>query len=85
MTQEADNGKKRCAGSKSKKDVKGGGKKIEDGVGDRIDEGLPKGSMEGLMKGWVRKDWVEELIVGLVRESAGRKALKLLRASVTVR
>ena len=31
------------------------------------------------------KDWVEEVIMGLVRGSAGRKALKLLRASVTVR
>ena len=28
VTQEADDGKKRCAGSKSKKGVKGGGKKI---------------------------------------------------------
>ncbi len=48
------------------------------------------------MKGWVKgsvgdlvkesmKDWVEELIVGLVRGSAGWKALKLLCASATVR
>ena len=37
--------------------------------------------MGELVKGLV-KDWVEEL---MVRGSAGRKALKLLRASVTVR
>ena len=43
LTQEADDGKKRCAGSKSKKGAKGGGKKIDDGVGDRIDEGVVEG------------------------------------------
>ena len=43
MTHEADDGKKRCAGSKSKKGVKGGGKKIEDGVGDRINEEVVEG------------------------------------------
>ena len=43
VTQEADDGRKRCTGSKSKKGAKGGGKKIEDGVGDRIGDGLVEG------------------------------------------
>ena len=43
VTQEADDGKRRCAGSKSKKGVKDGDKKIEDGVVDRIGEGVVEG------------------------------------------
>ena len=96
VTQEADDGKTKCAGSKSKKGAKGGGKRLRTGSAIGSVKGLPNGSMEESMKGWVKglmgdsvkrsvKEWVEELIVGLVRGSAGRKALKLLRASVTVR
>ena len=48
VTQEADDGMKRCAGSKSKKGAKGGGKKIEDGVGDRIGERVGEGIYRGL-------------------------------------
>ena len=51
VTQEADDGKKRCAGSKSKKGVKGGGKKIEDGVSDGIGEGVVNGVDERVGEG----------------------------------
>ena len=51
VIQEADDGKKRCAGSKSKKGVKGGGKKIEDGVSDRIGEGVVNGVDERVGEG----------------------------------
>ena len=60
-TQEAYDGKKRCAGLKSKKGVPGGGKmvqKIEDGVSDRIrgvvkgiDGGIDERVSEGIDKG----------------------------------
>ena len=50
VTQEADDGKKRCAGSKSKK---GGGKK-RTGSAMRSVRGLSRGSMEESMKGWVK-------------------------------
>ena len=95
VTQEANDGQKKCAGLKSKKGAKGGGKKIEEGVGDKIGEGFVEGIDGGIDErvgevidgglGESVKDWVEEVLRGLVRGSAGRKALKLLRASVTVR
>ena len=62
VIQEAYDGKKRCAGSKSKKGAKGGGKMvqmIEDGVGDRIggvvegiDERVDEGSDGGFGEGF---------------------------------
>ena len=53
---------------------------IDGGVDERegIDGGLSEGISEGL-------GVIVELIVGLMRGLAGRKALKLLHASVTVR
>ena len=48
VTQEANDGQKKCAGSKSKKGAKGGGKKIEDGVGDKIGEEVVEGIDGGI-------------------------------------
>ena len=70
VTQGADDGKKRCAGSKSKKGAKGGGKKIEDGVSNRIGEGVVEGVDERVGEGI--DGGLDEGIDGLQSRKAGK-------------